>query len=56
LTNKFDIDLFENVLVIWNKELREKCESRVRNNCDGIMKSYDDSEYQVQWDLGPIEK
>lgn len=36
---------FENVFIIWNSNLKKESHLRIKNNCEQIIKSYDDSNY-----------
>lgn len=56
IQNELDADKYENVFVIWNAEMKGKSQERIRYNCDQIVLSYNDSEYEPQMDLKPIDK
>ena len=56
LQSQFNVSTasFESVFVVWTKEMREKSHDRIKHNCDEILKSYENPDYQVFFDLGPL--
>lgn len=56
LTNKFDVQYFESVFVIWNDSLRQTSHKSIRNNCDELVKYSLDPTYVPKCDLSKMIK
>lgn len=42
---ELDAPEFENVFIIWNSNLKNESHQRIKNNCEQIARSYEDSNF-----------
>ena len=53
---ELDKDEFENVFIIWNSQLKKESQQRIKNNCEMIIRCYEDSNYKPTLDVKDFYK